>query len=87
MTARGDETVDELQHRFRHGALELAEEAARRAPRRAGWEPSDLDFIATTTCTGRLTPSVDAHRVERLTCRPAVQRVHVGDTGWANGES
>jgi len=29
--------------------------------------------------TGRLTPSLDAHLIARLGCRPDVQRVHVGD--------
>jgi len=81
---RPDESVDELDARFRDGALALAEAAARAALARAGWRPGDVDFIATTTCTGRLTPSVDAHLVERLGARPDVQRVHVGDTGCAS---
>jgi predicted naringenin-chalcone synthase len=82
--ARTDETVDELNDRFRRGALELGEMAARRALERAGWAPEALDFLATTTCTGRLTPSLDAHLIARLGCRPAIQRVHVGDTGCAS---
>ncbi len=82
-TFRPDETVDEMQDRFRRGALELGEAAARRALERAGWTPTDVDFIGTTTCTGRLTPSIDAHLIARLGCRPDVQRVHVGDTGCA----
>jgi alkylresorcinol/alkylpyrone synthase len=81
---RPDESVDELNARFRAGALELAERAARTALDRAGWRPADLDFLATTTCTGRLTPSLDAHLVARLGCRGDVQRVHVGDTGCAS---
>jgi alkylresorcinol/alkylpyrone synthase len=81
---RPDEDVDALNARFRAGALELAEAAARRALARAGWEPADVDFLATTTCTGRLTPSLDAHLVARLGCRGDVQRVHVGDTGCAS---
>jgi predicted naringenin-chalcone synthase len=79
-TFRPDESVDD---RFRRGALELGERAARLALARAGWEPADVDFIATTTCTGRLTPSLDAHLIGRLGLRPDVQRVHVGDTGCA----
>jgi alkylresorcinol/alkylpyrone synthase len=81
---RPDETVDELNDRFRRGALELGESAARSAIARAGWQASQVDFIATTTCTGRMTPSLDAHLIARLGCRPDVQRVHVGDTGCAS---
>ena len=80
---RPDETVDQLHERFREGALALGEAAARRALERAGWTATDLDFLATTTCTGRLTPSLDAHLIGRLGCREDVQRVHVGDTGCA----
>ena len=83
-TFRPDETVDQLNERFRRGALEVGEAAARRALDRAGWTPTDVDFLATTTCTGRLTPSLDAHLIGRLGCRPDVQRVHVGDTGCAS---
>src|SRR5467141_802533 len=79
-----NETVDELNARFCEGALALAESAARATLARAGWTPGDLDFIATTTCTGRLTPSLDAHLIARLGCRAEVQRVHVGDTGCAS---
>ncbi len=81
---RPDESVDELDARFREGALALAEAAARAAMARAGWRADDLDFVATTTCTGRLTPSVDAHLIARLGARSDVQRVHVGDTGCAS---
>ena len=79
-----DESVDELDARFRDGALALAESAARAALARAGWHAADVDFVATTTCTGRLTPSIDAHLIARLGARSDVQRVHVGDTGCAS---
>ncbi len=81
---RPDETVDELNERFGRGALELGESAARTALTRVGWAPADVDFLATTTCTGRMTPSIDAHLIARLGCRPEIQRVHVGDTGCAS---
>src|SRR6266850_1871750 len=83
-TFRPDESVDELNDRFRAGALHLGESAARGALARAGWDARDVDFIATTTCTGRLTPSLDAHLISRLGCRSDIQRVHVGDTGCAS---
>ena len=84
VTFRPHETLDQLSARFRAGALALGEAAARRALAGAGWTPADLDFLATTTCTGRLTPSLDAHLIGRLGCRADVQRVHVGDTGCAS---
>ena len=79
-----NESVDALNARFQTGALMLGESAARAVLERAGWRPSDVDFIATTTCTGRMTPSLDAHLIAALGCRGDVQRVHVGDTGCAS---
>ena len=81
---RPDESVDELNARFTDGALALGEAAARSALARAEWRAEDVDFIVTTTCTGRMTPSLDAHLVGRLGCRRDVQRAHVGDTGCAS---
>jgi alkylresorcinol/alkylpyrone synthase len=79
-----DESVDQLQERFARGALELSAEAARRALGRAGWTPGEVDFLATTTCTGRLCPSLDARLISELGLKPSIQRVHVGDTGCAS---
>ena len=79
-----DESVDQLQARFARGAVALSAEAATRAIERAGWRAEDVDFIATTTCTGRLCPSLDARLIQRLGLPPGVQRVHVGDTGCAS---
>jgi len=79
-----DESVDEMQARFRRGAIELGAAAVRRAVERAGWDPADVDFLATTTCTGRLCPGLDAHLIAELGLKAAIQRVHVGDTGCAS---
>src|SRR3990170_8949619 len=81
---RTDESAEELNDRFQQGARGLARGAALSCLERAGWSPADLDFIATTTCTGRLCPSLDAHLIHDLGCRPDVQRVHVGDSGCAS---
>jgi predicted naringenin-chalcone synthase len=79
-----DETVDQLGDRYRRGAIEIGAEAVRRVVGRAGWSAGDIDFLATTTCTGRLCPSLDAHLIRELALKPSVQRAHVGDTGCAS---
>src|SRR6266568_1028452 len=78
------ESVDELSERFRRGSIELGAEAVRRVVERAGWDLADVDFLATTTCTGRLCPSLDAHLIAELGLKDGIQRVHVGDTGCAS---
>lgn len=79
-----DETVDQLGDRYRRGAIEIGAEAVRRVLGRAGWSAGDIDFLATTTCTGRLCPSLDAHLIRELALKPSIQRAHVGDTGCAS---
>ena len=79
-----NESVDQLAERFQRGAIDLGAQAVRRVVEGAGWELSDVDFLATTTCTGRLCPSLDAHLIAALGLKPSIQRVHVGDTGCAS---
>ncbi|HYB70753.1 MAG TPA: type III polyketide synthase [Candidatus Bathyarchaeia archaeon] len=79
-----DETVDQLNDRWRRGAIEVGKTAVARAIERAGWRREDVDFLATTTCTGRVCPSLDAQIISELGLKPTVQRVHVGDTGCAS---
>src|SRR5215831_216388 len=78
------ESIDDLGARFRRGAIELGAQAVRGVVERAGWKLADVDFLATTTCTGRLCPSLDAHLIAELGLKSEIQRVHVGDTGCAS---
>src|SRR3989304_3726112 len=82
---RADEDVDELTARFQEGSGALATQAVRACLEQADVDVAQVDFLATTTCTGRLCPSLDAHLIRGLGFREDVQRVHVGDTGCASG--
>ena len=78
------ESVDELQERFRKASVDLGARALADALGREGREPREVDFLVTTTCTGRLCPSLDALLIRALGLRSDIQRVHVGDTGCAS---
>ncbi|MGH7357290.1 MAG: type III polyketide synthase [Candidatus Rokuibacteriota bacterium] len=78
------ETVDEMSARFADGSVRLGVRAVEACLREAGVGPDEVDFLVTTTCTGRLVPSLDAHLIGALGLRSDVQRVHVGDTGCAS---
>ena len=79
------ETVDQLNTRFSQGSLELGCQAIQACLDQAGLSPPEIDFLATTTCTGRLCPSLDTRFIRALQMRSDIQRVHVGDTGCASG--
>ncbi len=83
-TFRPTESLDDLQARFRKTSVDLGCRSLLAALSRAGRHPRDLDFLATTTCTGRLCPSLDAILIRELGLRSDLQRVHVGDTGCAS---
>ena len=78
------ESLDQLQARFRKTSVDLGVRALTAALTQAGRECRDLDFLATTTCTGRLCPSLDTLLIRELGLRNDIQRVHVGDTGCAS---
>lgn len=82
--ARPDEDVDQLAARFAAGSVSLGARAIRVCLEAADLDVSSVDFLATTTCTGRLCPSLDAHLIRALGFREDIQRVHVGDTGCAS---
>lgn len=81
---RPTESLDDLQARFRKASQEVGCQALLRALQQVGRAPRDLDFLATTTCTGRLCPSLDAMLIREMGLRGDIQRVHVGDTGCAS---
>lgn len=81
---RADEDVDELTARFQAGSVDLGTRAVRACLQQADLDVAQVDFLATTTCTGRLCPGLDAHLIRALGFRDDVQRVHVGDTGCAS---
>src|SRR5262245_12768076 len=78
------DTVAAASARFADGSVRLGVEAVETCLSRAGLGVADVDFLVTTTCTGRLVPSLDAHLIGALGLRSDVQRVHVGDTGCAS---
>ena len=82
--ARPQEDTDQLASRFREGSITLAVQAVEACLARAGLDVAQVDFLVTTTCTGRLCPSLDAHLIRALGLREDIQRVHVGDTGCAS---
>jgi len=66
---------------------DLAESALKEALYKAGLEPGDLDLIITTSCTGIMIPSVDAHLVNRLRLRRDILRLPVTEMGCGGGTS
>ena len=72
LTEAFDQTPDALQARFTKHAPALAVEAAVRALREAGCQPSEMDAVIISTCTGYLCPGLTSYVAEQLGLRPDI---------------
>lgn len=68
------ETLDELQERYRRGAVQLACEAAGNCLARAGLPPQAVDCILVCSCTGYLCPDLSTILVKEMDLSRRVQR-------------
>ena len=82
-----DMSFEEKNNHYMAAATDLAEAALRKALERAELTPKDIDVVITTSCTGFMIPSVDAHLVNRLGMRQDVMRLPVTEMGCAGGTS
>ena len=65
----------------------LGRQCLEKALDKAGWKPTDVDFIITVSCTGIMIPSVDAYLINDLKMRQDVVRLPVTEMGCAAGIS
>lgn len=72
-----------LAQRFVTHAPTLAADAARRALAQAGLQPSDIDAVVVSTCTGYLCPGLSGYVVESLGLRGDVQAFDLVGQGCA----
>ncbi len=66
-------------------AVELGVRVAREALERAGVEPSKVDLVIDTSCTGLMIPALDAYLVNALELRADVARMPLTEVGCAAG--
>lgn len=77
--------LGEKNRAYMEGAKRLGEAALRALFDRTGVAPGEVDLFITTSCTGFMIPSLDAHLMNRLPFRPDVRRLPVTELGCAAG--
>jgi alkylresorcinol/alkylpyrone synthase len=70
---------------YQEYSIELGQRVAESALKKAGISASDVDLIITTSCTGFMIPSLDAHLINRMGLRPDVRRIPITELGCAAG--
>ncbi len=76
-----NEDLDRVNARFQKAAVSLATEALKKALAAAGILPTEVDFLAATTCTGYLCPGLAAHAAETAGLRPDVRYLDLAGMG------
>jgi alkylresorcinol/alkylpyrone synthase len=67
--------------------IKLGTECLQLALEKAGWQPQELDYLITVSCTGIMIPSMDAYLVNALNLRQDIVRLPVTEMGCAAGIS
>ncbi len=65
----------------------LGEQVLQKALEKANWNPDDLDYIITVSCTGIMIPSLDAYLINKLKLRQDIVRLPVTEMGCVAGIS
>ncbi|WP_153557183.1 type III polyketide synthase [Roseimaritima sediminicola] len=79
-SGRGAGTALRMQTFAQH-APPLAESACRQALEQAGAGGGEITHLVTISCTGFVSPGIDAHLIDALDLPPTVERVQVGFMG------
>ena len=67
--------------------IKLGTECLQLALEKADWQPQDLDYLITVSCTGIMIPSMDAYLINALNLRQDIVRLPVTEMGCAAGIS
>lgn len=78
-------TLEERNALYRETIVTAAEEALRKALAALSCTPDAIDCLIVTSCTGHMSPSLDAVLINRLKLRPDVQRLPVMEMGCIGG--
>ncbi|MFD0862115.1 type III polyketide synthase [Sungkyunkwania multivorans] len=80
-------SFEEKNAMYKREMTVLARRSLEEALDKAQWNPSDIDFIITVSCTGIMIPSLDAFLINELKLRQDVVRLPVTEMGCAAGVS
>lgn len=67
--------------------IKLGTQCLQKALDKSGWQPKDIDFLITVSCTGIMIPSLDAYLINNLKLRQDVVRLPVTEMGCVAGVS
>ncbi|MCX2474753.1 type III polyketide synthase [Pedobacter sp. MC2016-05] len=82
-----DLSFEERNDIYVREGIKLGSQCIKNALEKAAWQPEDLDYIITVSCTGIMIPSLDAYLINNLKLRQDIVRLPVTEMGCAAGVS
>ena len=82
-----DLSFEERNNIYAREGIKLGSQCLKNALEKAAWQPEDLDYIITVSCTGIMIPSLDAYLINNLKLRQDIVRLPVTEMGCAAGVS
>ena len=82
-----DLSFEERNDIYIREGIKLGEKCLNDALKKANWQPEDLDYIITVSCTGIMIPSLDAYLINKLKLKQDIVRLPVTEMGCAAGVS
>jgi alkylresorcinol/alkylpyrone synthase len=80
-------SFEEKNNIYIREVIDLGEKVLEKALKKAQWQPEDLDYIITVSCTGIMIPSLDAYLINSMKLRQDIIRLPVTEMGCAAGIS
>lgn len=80
-------SFEERNNIYSRETIKLGKACLENALTKAQWQPGDLDYIITVSCTGIMIPSLDAYLINELQLRQDIVRLPVTEMGCAAGIS
>ena len=77
----------ERNHLYSQAAIDLGQQVLEKALHQADWQPKDLDYIISVSCTGIMIPSLDAFLINKLGLKQDIIRLPVTEMGCVGGIS
>lgn len=80
-------SFEDRNNLYAKAAIDMGKDVLEQATKEVNWQPKDLDFIITVSCTGIMIPSLDAYLINLLGLKQDIVRLPVTEMGCVGGIS
>ena len=82
-----ERSFDESNALYRKKAVKYAIEIVGKTLKKTGIKPQEIDFLISTSCTGLMSPSINAYLINEFRMRSDIIHIPVAQVGFSGGTS